>query len=262
MSELPDFLSEVVAGVRESIRQGYYDLAERVDKADRPSLRNVVENTRLPIIGEIKPRSPSLGRLIDQVDVDLALSLERVGASAISIIVERTHFDGSLELLCKASQRLGVPVLFKDFVVGSKQVEAAYKGGADIILLIAELFRDGYTELPLNQTIRLAHSMGLEVLLEFHDPQLLPQVVESEADYIGVNNRDLYTLNLYADHFYNLAPKLGRHVFKVAESGYSECGRIARDRRIGAHAFLIGSAIMSSVNPPEKLRELLDCDQD
>ena len=261
MSGLSNFLSSVVAGVRENIRQGYYDLAEHVDKLDRPSLKEVAEKTRLPIIAEIKPRSPSLGRLIDSVSVELASSLERAGASALSILVERIHFNGSLELLCRASESIGIPILFKDFVVSTKQVEAASRSGADILLLIAELFRDGYTELPLNQIIRLAHSLGLEVLLEFHDPQLLGTVTNSEADYVGVNNRDLYTLNLKPDHFYSLSHELRGCRFKVAESGYNECGRIGRDRLAGADAFLIGSAIMSSANPPGKLKELLDCDQ-
>jgi len=257
----PNFLGRVVADVRQNIRQGYYDLAEHVNKLDRPSLREVAEKTRLPIIAEIKPRSPSLGRLVDSAGVELALSLERAGASALSILAERTHFDGSLDLLCRASERIGVPILFKDFVVSTRQVEAAKRCGADILLLIAELFRDGYTELPLSQTIRLAHSLGLEVLLEFHDPQLLGAVTRSEADYVGVNNRDLYTLDLKPDHFYSLSHELRGCRFKVAESGYNECERIGRDRLAGADAFLIGSAIMSSPNPPRKLKELLDCDQ-
>ena len=256
-----NFLSRVVANVQENIRQGYYDLAECVNKLDRPSLKEVADKTRLPIIAEIKPRSPSLGRLIDSAGVELASSLERAGASALSILVERTHFNGSLELLCRASERIGVPILYKDFVVSTKQVEAANRSGADILLLIAELFRDGYTELSLSQTIRLAHSLGLEVLLEFHDPQLLRGVTRSEADYVGVNNRDLYTLDLKPDHFYTLSHELRECSFKVAESGYNECKRIGRDRLAGADAFLIGSAIMSSVNPPGKLKELLNCDQ-
>jgi len=258
---LYNFLSRVVANVQENIRQGYYDLAECVNKLDRPSLKEVADKTRLPIIAEIKPRSPSLGRLIDSAGVELASSLERAGASALSILVERTHFNGSLELLCRASERIGVPILYKDFVVSTKQVEAANRSGADILLLIAELFRDGYTELSLSQTIRLAHSLGLEVLLEFHDPQLLRGVTRSEADYVGVNNRDLYTLDLKPDHFYTLSHELRECSFKVAESGYNECKRIGRDRLAGADAFLIGSAIMSSVNPPGKLKELLNCDQ-
>lgn len=258
---MPSFIDSVVSDVLESIRQGYYDVAERVDPPTRPSLREAAEGRPLPIIAEIKRRSPASGRLAERVDVGLALELEEAGASALSFIVERKNFEGSIELLMAASKKLRIPVLFKDFVVSARQVAAASMCGADVILLIAELFRDGYAELPLKEMVGLAHREGLEVLVELHDPSLLDLALSSGADYLGVNNRNLYTLTLDPDNFYKLSPQLKTAKFRVAESGYGDCERIRRDRLAGADAFLIGSAIMCSPNPPKRLRELLACGQ-
>lgn len=258
---MPDFLTDVAKSVWESVREGYYDVEECVERPPHPNLKATARKHALPIIAEIKRRSPSAGLLSEKADVGLAHAFEDAGASAISVIVERNHFDGSIELLRSVSHSVSIPVLFKDFVVSKKQVVAASLCGADIVLLIAELFRDHHTELPLEEMIRFAHLNGLEVLLEFHDPKLLDAAVSSEADYVGVNNRDLYTLKLDPDTFYRLSPHLKGARFRVAESGYSGCAHIMRDRLAGADAFLIGSSIMSSPDPPRKLKELLACGQ-
>lgn len=258
---MSSFLSTVAADVWRSVRQGYYDVQEETQRPSRPNLKSVAQSRPIPIIAEIKRRSPSAGTLAENADADLAVALEEAGASAISIIVEKNHFGGSIQLLRSAAQKLRVPLLFKDFVVSKKQIVAAKMCGADIVLLIAELFRDGHTELPLGEMIRFAHTSGLEVLLELHDPKLLPSALSSKADYIGINNRDLYTLRLDPDRFYTLSPSLVGARFRVAESGYGDCAHILRDRRAGADAFLIGSSIMSSPSPPQRLKELLGCGQ-
>ncbi len=257
---LPSFLSKVAADVLRCLEEGYYDIHTQARRRPRPNLRSTAKERTIAIIAEIKPRSPTVGTLVERPDLALAAQLEAAGAAGISILAEKTNFGGSLELVRQASDTLNVPILFKDFVVSPKQLDAAHMCGADLVLLIAELFSDGLTQMTLGDAIGYAHSLGLEVLLELHDESLLPTVLSSEADYIGVNNRNLRTLDLVSHHFQSVSGSLDG-VFKVAESGYAQCSQIQRDRRAGADAFLVGSSLMVSGDPAKKLRELIHCGQ-
>jgi indole-3-glycerol phosphate synthase len=253
-----DFLANTVKSVKQDIENGYYSVEQAV-KRRRRSLRESSKHKKIAVIAELKPRSPSLGILRGDVDERLALNLVEAGAAAISVLVERKHFGGSIKLLSQIASKLQVPILFKDFLMSTVQVNAAKDAGADMVLLIAELFENGFTEIGFEEMIDYAHSQGLEVLAETHEPSNLAMIESSNADYIGINNRDLTTLSLNADHFYTVSKNFRSKKFRVAESGYTSCTQILRDKAAGADAFLIGGAIMSSSSPSNKLRELTSC---
>jgi indole-3-glycerol phosphate synthase len=253
-----DFLLSAVKSVKWDIENGYYSIEHVVKKRSR-SLAESVKDKRIAIIAELKPRSPSSGVLRNGVDEKLASELAKAGAAAISVLIERRHFGGSIKLLSRIAPKLRVPILFKDFLISTVQVDAARNAGADMVLLIAELFGKGFTEIKFEEMIDYAHSQGLEVLAETHDPSYLAMIESSNADYIGINNRDLATLSLNAEHFYAVSKNFGSNKFRVAESGYTSCAQILRDRKAGANAFLIGGALMASSSPASRLRELVNC---
>ncbi|MEM3670400.1 MAG: indole-3-glycerol-phosphate synthase [Thermoprotei archaeon] len=257
---MPDFLSEVAASTRSLISQGYYSLTKSPSKRRHIDLKASIARTKssnvTPVIAELKPKSPSLGSINPEANPGLAPVLEKAGACAISVLVEPRYFGGSLSLLSASASSVSVPVLFKDFVVSKKQIEAASEAGADLLLMIAELFEIGACDTSLEKMVDYAKDMGLQVLLEFHDINLVRTVLESSADYVGVNNRDLHNLTLDPAYFERVSEHLRDGRIIVAESGYTSREQILKHASLGADAFLIGSSIMASQNPAEKLREL------
>lgn len=255
---MPDFLSQVCSAVRASLAKGYYDYAEvSAGAGKRVDLKSSASTKPIALIAELKPKSPSAGRLRTGVDAQLAQKLEEAGACAISVLVEPSYFGGSIATLASVSSAVEVPVVFKDFVVSKKQVEAAANAGASIILLIAELFDAGLCDCDAAEMVSYAHTLGLGVLFEAHDSNLLRIAKEAGADYFGVNNRDLRTLDLDVNHFSRVCAAFPQEDFVVAESGYSTREQLTRDHKLGADAFLIGASIMASDEPAAKVRELV-----
>jgi indole-3-glycerol phosphate synthase len=255
---MPEFLAAVCASVRQDLENGYYNVERRV-RRERLSLRSHMSKRRPAIIAELKAKSPSRGHLREAIQPALANELVASGAAGLSVLTQRAHFDGSISLFQEVAESTRCPLLFKDFIVSERQIDAAFASGADIVLLISELFHLGLSDLPLEEMVDYSHGLGLETLVEFHSPSLMDSSVSSESDYIGVNNRNLKDLSLDTNHFFRIAPNLPRDRLVVAESGYSECADILRDFRAGADAFLIGSSLMESPHPGRKLKELASC---
>ncbi|NHV97149.1 MAG: indole-3-glycerol-phosphate synthase [Thaumarchaeota archaeon] len=255
-----DFLDILVADTFESLRNGYYNIDERKPVHPKMSLKEAITKcTHAPIIAEIKPASPSSGKLRQIVSpADVAKAIKSGGAAGISVITSARHFGGYLAWLAEVKRHVDLPVLMKDVLVDPLQVEAAAKLGADAVLLIYSVFKRGYPKDSIEGFIQLAHSYGLEVLLEVHTKEELLDAVRTEADMLGVNNRDLRTLRVDLGTTRRVLANvdLGDKVV-VSESGIQGAEDVRRLRGYGAKAFLVGSAIMLAEDVEGKVRELV-----
>jgi indole-3-glycerol phosphate synthase len=257
---MADRLRELADLAWRNVQSGYYDNPPEGRRLDL-SLRGALEACRgVALIAEIKFASPSRGTIRRTSNPsDLAELMARGGAVGISVLTEPQAFNGSLTGFVAVRERVDLPLLMKDLVVHESQLECARRIGANAILLIAELFTEGHTQRDLDEMIAYAHRLGLEVLLEAHRPAELVQALDSAADMIGINNRDLHTFHVDLEHSARLLRaglRLdGRPL--VVESGVRCRADIERLLALGARAFLVGSAIMEARDVVAKVRELV-----
>jgi indole-3-glycerol phosphate synthase len=209
---------------------------------------------RVNVIAECKRRSPSRGVLASQYDpVSLARQYESGGAAAISVLTEPTFFDGSLEHLAAVRSAVGIPLLRKDFIVDDYQLFEARAARADAILLIvAALGQD-----VLERLQRRAAELGLASLVEVHNEEELARAIDSGARLIGVNNRNLRTLNVDVEASYRLAARIPANVVAVSESGLKSRAELEELSAAGYRAFLIGERFMTDSDPAAAIRELI-----
>jgi indole-3-glycerol phosphate synthase len=209
---------------------------------------------RLNVIAECKRRSPSRGVLRADYDpVSIARSYVEAGAAAISVLTEPTFFDGSLDHLAAIRAAVNVPLLRKDFVVSEYQLLEAKAAGADAVLLIVAALRPR----ELVPLFEQATAMGLDVLVEVHDAAELSVALDSGARIVGVNNRNLRTLEVDVHASDELIAKIPPEVVAVSESGLRTAEDLVRLRALGYRAFLIGERFMTAVNPGLALAGLL-----
>ncbi|MEM1660536.1 MAG: indole-3-glycerol-phosphate synthase [Candidatus Bathyarchaeia archaeon] len=255
-----DYLDILVSDAMKTVASGYYKVGLGYGAKGRRSLLEAILGCKhAAIIAEIKPASPSKGKIRDISDpVRVAEAMQRGGAVGISILTEPKYFGGSLAALAKVCENVEIPVLMKDIVLDPIQLEAASTAGASAVLLIYQVFKRGYGRKPLKEMIRQAHDLGLEVLLEIHTKEEFNAALETEADLIGVNNRDLATLKVdlkVTELILSQVKNAGKLV--VSESGIQTPDDIRRLHSVGARAFLIGTAVMQAENIEDKVRELV-----
>jgi indole-3-glycerol phosphate synthase len=251
-----DFLEKLVRTAQRTVASGYYKV-DREEVPRRSLKRSISESKIVPIITEIKFVSPAEGKLRVTSDVaGISRSLERGGAVGISVLTEPEYFNGRLIYLPLVKKSVSVPVLMKDIVVDPIQIEAADHLGADAILLIVSIYRNRHVNRDLNEMIDQAHSRKLEVLLEVHTAREYDESMGMNADLIGINNRNLDTLEVSLETSVNLLRDHGRSKPVVCESGIKTKEEIDFLRRLGADAFLVGSSIMKSEDVEAKVRSL------
>jgi indole-3-glycerol phosphate synthase len=256
---MSDFLDAIVENVKNTIDSGYYEV-EKIAH-NKLSLKETIINCRKnPIISEVKLSSPSKRIVENNVDVlDVATSMERGGALGLSIITEPKKFSGYLTNFNKIRKNFSIPLLMKDFIISKIQIDAANNIGADAILLIQTLFDRGYCDSNLHSMIEYAHEYKLEVLLEAHTEEEFLKAIKSNSDLIGINNRDLKTLNVDIQTTKNILSKHNHSGYiVVSESGIESLNHIHFLRAAGCHAFLVGSSIMLAHNIEAKVRELVE----
>ena len=209
---------------------------------------------RAGLIAEVKRGSPSRGSINPGLDpAALAVAYERGGAAAISVLTDRAHFGGSLGDLRAAREAVALPVLRKDFIVTEFQVREARAHGADAILLIAAAAPLA-TLRPLRH---LARELGMAVLFEVHEESELEVARACEPDLLGVNARNLKTLEVYPDAFGRIAPLARGIAPLVAESGVRTAEDVRRYRALGASMLLVGEALSSAADPESATRALV-----
>ena len=252
------FLTVIADEIKELINKGYYDITEKVERRDT-SLKDVLvtKKENYPIITEIKFSSPSLGEINSNSNSqkEILTKMEENGSSAISVLTQPLYFDGSLENLKIVRQNTKLPILMKDIIIDEKQIEAGFDLGANGILLIETLFRDNHSK--LEQLIRYAKKMGLEILLEVNTKQEFDKAVTRDVDILGINNRDLNTLQLDMQTTNKI---LGKE-FKIDKPIISESGIVTSEDiemigKSGVSGFLIGTTIMKADNIEKKIKEL------
>ena len=252
-------LDDIVAGVREDLLRRQAEVSEselRARLLDVPPARDPMPAFRQPgssVIAEVKRRSPSKGDLAGIPDpAALATAYERGGAAAISVLTEERRFGGSLADLHAVRAAVGIPVLRKDFVVEPYQVFEARAAGADLVLLIV-------AALPADTLVHLhdvARELGLTVLIEVHDEPEAERAVDLGATLVGVNARNLKTLDVDPATFAKLAPLLPGEVVKVAESGISGPADVRRHVAEGADVLLVGEALVKDGDPEGAVRAM------
>lgn len=217
------------------------------------SLEAALRAPGMNIIAEVKRRSPSAGNFATAMTPsELAAAYERAGASAISVLTDNLHFGGSLDDLEEVGRATNLPVLRKDFIVDEYQLYEAKTRGADACLLIT-------TMLDLDEFIRLfelAKALSLDVLVEVHDEADLEKALAVDAPVVGINCRNLRTLEVNLDIFFRLVSLVPKDRLVVAESGISEPDQLRALEEAGFAGALIGSALMRSGDPEYTLAKL------
>jgi len=209
----------------------------------------------LNVIAELKPASPSRGVIRDPFDPsELARSLESAGAAALSVLTEGEFFGGSLKNLRDARKASALPALRKDFIFDPWQVWEARANDADTFLLIAAALY----EAQLAELLALGRELGMEPLVEVHTREELDRVIDAGATVIGVNNRDLKTLEVRVQTSFDLIEHIPEGCVAVSESGLRSHEDLAKLRAAGFDAFLIGEQLMLAPHPRVALAELLN----
>ena len=223
-------------------------------RAPTLSLRESLRKRRFGIIAEIKKASPSKGVIRSDFDVPaIARAYRTAGAAAISVLTEPEHFSGSLDHLEEVRMVVDLPILRKDFIIDPYQVVEARAWGADAILLIAAaLDRNQLTDL-----MQAAQGLGMEALVEVHDPSELDDVDLDSVSLLGVNNRNLKTMRVDVQQTMRILELVPSDLTVVSESGIRTADQLVELDRRGAGGFLIGTAFMKSRKPGRALESLL-----
>jgi indole-3-glycerol phosphate synthase len=205
------------------------------------------------VIAEIKRASPSKGLLRADFDpAAIARSYERAGAACISVLTDREFFQGSAEDLIKAKAACALPALRKDFLIDPYQAFEARALGADCVLLIAACLEDG----PMRELEKVAHALGMAVLVEVHDARELERALALDTPLIGINNRNLRTFETRLETTLDLLPRIPAERVVVTESGIVSAADVQRMRDRGVETFLVGEAFMRAADPGKELRKL------
>lgn len=229
--------------------------AERVrDIAVRQRFRSVLERSdRINIIAEIKRASPSKGVIKADIDAEhVARTFESGGAAAISVLTENEYFGGSMEDLESICSRVDIPVLRKDFIVDEYQIYEAAAAGAEAVLLIVAAL----SAQVLKKLLRLACDLGMDAIVEVHTLDEMAIADQIGAEIIGVNNRDLRSLEVSLDVSRKLVADRPLGKIMIAESGLSSGREIRELRDLGFDAFLIGESLMKTENIIDQLKVL------
>ncbi|MEK6972509.1 MAG: indole-3-glycerol-phosphate synthase [archaeon] len=254
-----DILDKFIEQAERNIAAGYYNLEiPKKYKAKKVSLKEKIGKNNFCLIAEIKHASPAGEYCFEDIDAEkTAFLFKNAGADAISVVVEPAIFKGNLKNICKA-KKTGLPILFKDFIMHETQIKAAASLGADCVLLIMTLA--DRLHLDINKMIESAHSFGLEVLLECYTREEMERALDTKADILGINNRDLRTLDVNLNRSIKIMENIGRGRLKgrkiISESGIQKRQDIELISKAGINAALVGTAIWKSMNQAEKIREL------
>ena len=253
-------LEEILEGVRADLTARQRDvpldsLKEAAGKA--PAARNVVAAFKggdVAVIAEVKRASPSKGALAAIADpASLAMDYEAGGARVISVLTESRRFGGSLEDLAAVREAVQVPVLRKDFIVSSYQLWEARAYGADMVLLIVAALEQN----ALVSLVERALSIDLVPLVEVHTEDELDRALDAGARVLGVNARNLATLEVDRSVFGRLAPRVPEGIVKIAESGIRGPHDLLAYAAAGADAVLVGESLVTGKDPRSAVADLV-----
>lgn len=230
---------------------------EDLEKKRRPprrGFRKALEAKQPAVIAEIKKASPSAGLIAEEfTPPEIALCYEQAGAAALSVLTDKQFFQGSLDDLVEARTACGLPVLRKDFTLDRYHLLQASAAGADCVLLIVAALTDS----ELKELLEAARELELDALVEVHNGGELDRALTLGADMIGVNNRNLKTMEVSLDTSIELAKRIPDNVVRISESGIRSPADVKRLTDSGYTAFLVGESLMRQPDPGEALAQLL-----
>ena len=239
-------LEKLAKNSQKAIVDGIYEIEHKLVKSDKNIILEIKTNVHASLITEVKFSSPSLGSIRQISDpVDIGRSMVRGGAVGLSVVTQPYLFNGSPEYFSQIRRELKVPLLMKDIIIDKTQIDAAEKLGADIILLIQGIFDKKFAK-EIEEFIAYAHKKKLLVLLESHTKKEFLNSFKTEADLLGINNRDLDTLEIDLKTTRDILKDREKERIIVSESGIETPDDIKFLRRCGADAFLVGTGIMKS----------------
>lgn len=217
------------------------------------SFSKAIKNDFISVISEIKKASPSKGLICpDFHPVKIAEEYEKAGANAISCLTEEYYFKGSSKYLSEVRQAVKLPIIRKDFIFDEYQIYEAKNIGANAVLLISAIL----SSQQMQEYSELAHSLGLECLVEVHNEDEYEKTLSFTLDMLGINNRNLYTFDVDLQTTGRLAKIIGEHSVLVSESGIKDNHDMKTVRKLGADAVLIGETLMRSGNIAETMKSL------
>jgi len=251
-------LSSIIEGVREDLavrRLPMGQLQEALETA--PAVRDCLPqlmSSEMSVIAEVKRSSPSKGALASITDpAGLAAQYEEAGAQVVSVLTEQRRFGGTLADLDSVRKAIDLPILRKDFMVDEYQFYEARAHGADVVLLIVAALSKN----QLEDYFHLSTELGMRSLIEVHTNDELERALEISPEIIGVNSRNLKTLEVDARAFAELIPQIPSTIARVAESGISTREEVVFAQECGATAILVGEALVRSGSPSVAINQLL-----
>ncbi|MFO7957358.1 MAG: indole-3-glycerol phosphate synthase TrpC [Candidatus Brocadiia bacterium] len=260
MDDMPDILNKICEAKREEVselkaRKGA-TLHEALEAAGptRGFRRALAAEDTVALIAEVKKASPSAGVIREDFDpVEIGRAYERAGAACISVLTDRQFFQGHPNYLTRIRREVSLPLLRKDFILDELQVVEARALGADACLLIVSALEPQH----LSDLLATCSELNLAALVEVHNEMELEIALETGADLVGINNRDLHTLEVSLETTERLAPRIPQDVAVVAESGIGTREDVGRLKQAGADAVLVGETLMRAPDIEAAARELV-----
>ncbi len=250
-------LNELVHATQERLDNGYYDQRpQNPPQTQPPSLAQNVRNHRPAILAEIKPARPD-GTRWDNDPTQQAHAYQKGGAHGISVLTDPDHFNGHLHNLQHA-HATGLPTLMKDFLLHEDQLHAAKAHGASAILIIARLPHENHTPLTVHDAVQKAHDLGLETLVEATTPHEMETAIDAQPSLIGINQRDLDTLQHHPDRTQRLLKHHDPPCPVLHLSGIQTPHDVTQALQAGAQGILVGTAAMNAPDPAAFIQRLTE----
>jgi len=255
---LENILEKLVQNSRNAIDDGVYDIAELLPKSKINLEEIITKSQHAPLITEVKFSSPALGKIRKISNpVDIALEMVNGGASALSVLTQPYLFDGSPDIFMKIRNVVKIPMLMKDITIDKVQIDAAKKIGADYFLLIQSLF-DKKMVHDIEELIDYGHKNGVKVLVEAHTLNEFENACNTNADIIGINNRNLDTLKIDLNITKEILEKSNHSKIVISESGIETQDNIRFLHKCGADGYLVGSSIMKTDDIQHAVQNLVN----
>lgn len=254
---MKNMLEKLAKNSQKAINDGVYKINYKTPKSKQNLINQIKNNKHASLITEVKFSSPSLGNIRDVSDpVFIANQMVKGGAIGLSVLTQPYLFNGSPDYFTKIRKKIKVPLLMKDIVVDKIQIDAAEKLGADVVLLIQAIFDKKFAK-DIDDFISHAHKKNLLVLLESHTKKEFIESTKTHADILGINNRNLDTLEIDLDTTKSILKDRDEKRIVISESGVESPKDIKFLDKCGADAFLVGSSIMRSKDIKGLVSELV-----
>ena len=255
---MEDILEKLVNNSKKAIDDGIYDINESLPNSGIDLENAITESEHAVLITEVKFSSPALGNIRKITDpTEIALKMVYGGATALSVLTQPYMFDGSPEFFMKVRKMVKIPMLMKDITIDKIQIDAAKRIGADYFLLIQSIFDNGLVN-DIDDMVDYGHNLGLKVLIEAHTQQEFENSCNTNADIIGINNRNLNTMKIDLNTTKDILDNVKKTKLVISESGISTSDDIRFLHKCGADAYLVGSSIMKTDDIQQTVQNLVN----